>query len=167
MTVAGEIPTPLRATVGLLLALSLTVSVPDRVPNAAGVKKTEILQLAPAARVVVPMGQVVVVEKSERLVVIEFIVSAIVWLLVTVTVEAALFCPKASFPKDNEDGVAVTAAIPVPLKLTVCGLFFPVSEMVNVPVRDPRAAGVNVSEIVQLSPAASVDGLVGQVLVWL
>lgn len=56
------------------------------------------------------------------------------------------------------DGVAVTAAMPVPLSATVCGLLLPVSVILTVPVLGPRAAGVNATEIVQLLPAASVVG---------
>src|SRR5205807_2094251 len=45
---AGAIPLPLRATVcGLPLALSVTDSVPVRMPVAVGLKLTLMLQLAP------------------------------------------------------------------------------------------------------------------------
>ena len=48
---AAAIPLPLRVTVwGLPLALSVTDRIPLRVPVAAGVKLTLILQLAPAAK---------------------------------------------------------------------------------------------------------------------
>lgn len=50
----------------------------------------------------------------------------------------------------------MTAATPVPLSATVCGLLLPVSVMVSVPVRKPRAVGVKVTEIVQRLPAARV-----------
>ena len=38
--------------------------------------------------------------------------------------------------------------------------------MVNVPVRGPTAAGVNVTEMTQFPPTAIVEGEVGQLLVW-
>ena len=51
-------PVPDRLVVcGLVLASSVTVSVPALVPSAVGVKLTEILQLAPAARVFGDWGQ--------------------------------------------------------------------------------------------------------------
>lgn len=59
--VAAITPVPVKETVGLLLALSLIVSVPLREPAAAGVKKTETVQLPPAAKVLGVSGQVVVV----------------------------------------------------------------------------------------------------------
>src|SRR5579885_905322 len=92
-------------------------------------------------------------------------VSAGVWLFVTVTFDAALFTPITSLPKEMLDLDTETAAMPVPLRLTVCGLLPPVSVTVSVPDRVPNAAGVNVTEIVQLLPAASFDGLIGHELV--
>lgn len=53
-------------------------------------------------------------------------------------------------------------AVPVPLRDTVCGFEIPTSEIVSVPVRDPVALGVKVTEMVQVPPAASVAGLTGQ-----
>jgi hypothetical protein len=41
-------------------------------------------------------------------------------------------------------------AVPVPIKLTVCGLFVAVSETVNVAVRLPGAVGLNFTLIVQV-----------------
>jgi hypothetical protein len=61
-------------------------------------------------------------------------------------------------------GEAVTETIPVPERLTCSGLLRPESVMVSVPVREPRAAGVKLTEIVQLFPAARVEGLIGQEL---
>ena len=56
-------------------------------------------------------------------------------------------------------------AMPVPVRVTVCGLEVPLSLTVRVALRAPRAPGVNVTEIVQLAPAARVAGLTGQLLV--
>ena len=53
--------------------------------------------------------------------------------------------------------------MPVPARLTVCGLVFALSAIINVPVRAPTAVGVKVTEITQLAPAASVVGDDGQV----
>jgi hypothetical protein len=57
--VTGKIPVPVRLTVGLTVALSEIVRVAVRVPEAAGVKKTETVQLAPAVRVFGFKGHVV------------------------------------------------------------------------------------------------------------
>ena len=83
----------------------------------------------------------------------------------TVTFVAGLFTPTTWLPNEMLEGEAVTAATPVPLRLTACGLLLPLSVTVSVPVRKPRAEGVKVTEIVQLFPAARVEGLTGQVLV--
>jgi hypothetical protein len=56
-------------------------------------------------------------------------------------------------------------AVPVPLSVTICGLESPLSTIVRLPVRDPIALGMKDTEIVQLAPAASVAGLMGQLLV--
>jgi hypothetical protein len=47
------------------------------------------------------------------------------------------------------------AAVPVPVRLTVCGLPAALSEMLTDAVRVPAAVGVNVTLIVQLPPAAT------------
>ena len=54
----------------------------------------------------------------------------------------------------------------VPDRLAVCGLPGALSEMDKVPVREPSAVGVKVTEIVQLAPAANVVGDNGQVEVF-
>jgi hypothetical protein len=52
---------------------------------------------------------------------------------------------------------------PVPLSAMVCGEPFALSLMVSVPVRATAAVGVNVTDIVQFDPAAT---LVPQLLAW-
>jgi hypothetical protein len=56
------------------------------------------------------------------------------------------------------------AVVPVPVRLTAGGLAVVLSVMVRVPVRVPWVAGVNVTEIVQLFPAANVLGDSGHVV---
>ena len=57
-TMESSEPVPDRLTVcGLVLASSVTVSIPALVPSEVGVKLAEILQLAPAARVFGDGGQ--------------------------------------------------------------------------------------------------------------
>ena len=50
--------------------------------------------------------------------------------------------------------VETETLLPVPLKVTVCGLPLALSVMVRVPVTVPAAVGVNVTLIVQVPPAA-------------
>jgi len=52
--------------------------------------------------------------------------------------------------------------VPVPVRLTICGLPPALSVMVKVPVRAPATVGVNVTLIMQFAPPASVAGLIGQ-----
>jgi hypothetical protein len=61
LATAGTIPVPVRLAVGLTFALSLIVTVPLRAPETLGVKKTDTVQLAPAAKVFELLGQVLVV----------------------------------------------------------------------------------------------------------
>jgi len=55
------------------------------------------------------------------------------------------------------------AAVPVPLKDTVSGVLFALSLKLRVPDLLPVALGEKVTEALQLAPAASVLGLMGQV----
>ena len=76
--------------------------------------------------------------------------------------------PTCWLPKFRLLGESVTVAgivvfVPIPLRLTACGLPVALLVMLTAPVRAPIAAGVNTMLIVQEAPAASVAGkLVGQ-----
>ena len=50
------------------------------------------------------------------------------------------------------------ATVPVPVRLTVCGLERPLSTTVRVALRAPWTLGVNVTEIPQLAPAFKLVG---------
>jgi hypothetical protein len=66
-------------------------------------------------------------------------------------------------------GVAVTvvvAGVAVPERVTTWGEFVALSKTEIFPVRLPTVLGVNVGVMVQVAPAASVDGAIGQVFVW-
>jgi hypothetical protein len=65
--------------------------------------------------------------------------------LVTVTDWLALDDPSATTPKFNVVADNVMAALPLPLRLTFCGLFDALSVKVNVPLAAPVAVGVNVT----------------------
>ena len=56
------------------------------------------------------------------------------------------------------------AVVPVPLKEIVCGLLFALSLKLRVPDLLPVALGEKVTAALQLAPAASVLGLMGQVV---
>ena len=65
--------------------------------------------------------------------------------------------PTVTVPKFSVLAESVTGELvapPVPLRLTVCGLFAALSVKVRVPVAAPVAVGVNVTPTVQLAPAA-------------
>ena len=70
-------------------------------------------------------------------------------------------------PKGTDEGVSVAVdAVPVPERLKVCGLPLASSVTVKVAVRPAVAVGVNVTLMVQLELAASVEGVIGQLFVW-
>ncbi len=84
--------------------------------------------------------------------------------LVSVTDCAALVVPTAWLGNKRLAGERLTAgAVPVPLRLTVCGLLLALSVMVRTPVRVPVAVGVKVTRIEQFAPGATE---LPQVLVW-
>jgi hypothetical protein len=78
-----------------------------------------------------------------------------------------LLAPAVMLPNESDDALAFSvadgAAVAVPLNETCCGLDAALSVNVTAPVRVPVAVGENVTEIVQLPPAAR---LVAQLLVW-
>ena len=76
--------------------------------------------------------------------------------LLRVTVCTVLVLPTAWLPKARLVGERLTtAAVPVPERLTLCGLPRALSVMLSEAVRLPLAEGVNVTLIVQWAPAAS------------
>jgi hypothetical protein len=87
IAVSAAVPTPLKVAVcGLLLALSLNLSVPVLDPTALGENESDARQLAPPASVVGVSGQFELTGKSVALLVMLLIVSGEDWLLVSVTV---------------------------------------------------------------------------------
>jgi hypothetical protein len=86
--------------------------------------------------------------------------------LVSVTVCAVLlvftnWLPKLRLAGDKDTAGAV---VPVPLSATVCGLPLALSVTEMLPLREPEAVGLKVTEIVHV-PAAAIEA--PQVLVWL
>ena len=78
--------------------------------------------------------------------------------LLRVTVCVVLVVPTGWLPKGRLVGERLTRAavgVPLPERLTLCGLPLALSVMLSEAVRLPLAEGVNVTLIVQLAPAAS------------
>jgi hypothetical protein len=115
------IPAPVRETpCGEPAALSAKLSVAVYALAAVGLKETETVQVAPAAKVV---EQVVVCGKMDELLpVTETLVrvSATVPVFLRVTVCAAAVVPTATVPKARLAGVTLTVGtMPVPVSVTV------------------------------------------------
>lgn len=140
--VTGELellPVPLRLTVcGLFPALSVKVSVPVAAPVVVGVNVTPTVQFAPAATLTpqvllaIPKGPPTTMPEN---------VSNPLWWLVSVTDLAELVAPTAVLLKLKEAADSVTGPLPVPLRLTACGLLMALSAKVSVPVAAPSAPG--------------------------
>jgi hypothetical protein len=138
----------------------VTLTVPLKIPVLAGVKLTLMEQLPPTE--IEP--QLLVWEKSEGLAPCMVIAETRIVFAPTferVKIWAGLVVPTVWFPKLKLAGVKL-ATVHVPVRLTSCGLPATLSATAIVPLIVPFAAGVKVTEIVQLAPAAR---LAGQVLV--
>ena len=153
------LPVPERATVcGEPVALSAMSSVAARAPVAAGLKVTEIVQEALAAR---DDPQVWVWLKSPAFVPLIEIAREprlAVPLLVTVTLCAVAAVPdlvEANVRAVAESVTLGAAATPVPESEAVCGDPVALSAILTDAVLAPVAAGLNVTETVHFEPAAS------------
>src|SRR5207245_10959174 len=82
--------------------------------------------------------------------------------LVSVAVFAALVVPMATVPKFKLVGESF-AVVPIPLRVTFCGLPAALSVTLSAALRVPLAVGLKVTLIVQLAPAANE---LPQVWVW-
>lgn len=87
------------------------------------------------------------------------IVSVALPVLVRVTVCAALVVPTLTLLKVKLAGESWTAGavVPMPVRLTVCGLPGALSVMERVPLIVPDPEGVKVTEMVQFPPARTLD----------
>jgi len=161
-TRVGVMPAPLSATVcGLLLAESVKVRVPVRVPFACGENVTATWQLEPADRLE-PHPELTL--KSLALLVIERSVMDVLWLLVRLTDCGALVVPIAWLPNESAVGFTVADNTPVPVSATV-GLLLALVLIVRLPERTPAAVGANVTFSLHVLPAARVEGVRGQPVV--
>ena len=151
-SVTGALPVPLRLTVcGLFAAASVKVSVPVAAPVAAGVKVTPTVQVAPAATLL-PQVLLAIVKWAVAAMLVKL--SAVVSWLVRVTVLDELVLPTTTVPKLKLLADRVTGCVPVPVRLTFCGLVKALSTNVSVPLSAPRIDGVKVTPTVQVAPAA-------------
>jgi len=148
-----EAPVPLRLAVWVP-ALSMTVSVPVRVPVADGVNVTLIVHLAAGDRF---PPQLLVSAKSPVTATL-LIVRVADPVLVSVAGCAPLVLPTFVLVKVREAGATLAEFVtPVPDRAAVWGLPVALSLTVKVAVLLPTAAGVNVTLIVQLAPAARLE----------
>jgi len=159
-----SVPFPERVMAcGLAGALSEIVMAPARAPVAVGVKMTEMVQVAFLAKLV---PQVSVSAKSPLAL---MLVNASVALptLVTVmggrplVVPVLIVVPTNWLPKGKavaERLMAGPKGVPVPVRLTDCGLSPALSMTTREPTRVPVAVGVNVTLIKQDALAARVAG---------
>jgi hypothetical protein len=132
---------------------------------ALGVKVTLIVQLEPAATLA---PQLLVWPKSPALAPVNpmlLMVKTAPLVFASVTPCAALLVPTFWLPNVSEPGVSLGSAVPVPVKLTVCGLPAALSVMLTLPLRVPMAVGRNVTLRLQLPFTARVAGLKGQLCV--
>ena len=136
--------------------MSVTVSVPFRVPVAVGVNVTLMVQVAPAATLV---PQLFVCPKSPPLVPVKpilLMVNATPLLFASVTPCAVLVVLTLWSPNVSEVGARLGGAVPVAEMLAVCGLLLASSVTVRVALRAPVAVGVKVTLMVQVAPAATL-----------
>jgi len=159
-----SVPSPDRVTAcGLAGALSEIVIAPARAPEAAGVKVTKIVQKLMGVLTVLtgmPLAQVSVSAKSPLALMLVKVTGALP-MLVTVTLCLLLVAPTNWFPNGKavaERLMAGPNGVPVPVRLTDCGLSPALSMMTSEPARLPVAVGVNVTLIEQDALAARVAG---------
>src|SRR5579862_1365215 len=108
-TVVGATPAPVRAAVcGLLVALSVTVSVPLAGPRAVGVNVTRMVQLAPLARREGLSGQVPPACAKLPVTAIVLMVRGAVATFLSVAVSAGLVVFWTCFPNASVVGERVT-----------------------------------------------------------
>lgn len=131
------------------------MNVPLREPATDGVKATFASQLAPAAS---EAPQLFVWAKSP-LAKMPLSVSAEVPTLISPKACALLGLPTATLPKFRVEVEKANAGpVPLPERLTVCGLFDALLTTLNDPPAAAEVAGVKVTLMVQEEPAASEPG---------
>ena len=157
----ATVPLPVRLILcGLPEALSVTVIDPVRVPAAMGVNVRSIVQLAPGFTTPPLYGQElpVVARAKSPLDPMLAIESGAAPVLVRVEERTVLVVPTSTLPKARLDGTRLTIeAVPVPVRLMLCGLPGALSVIVTVPPRLPVVVGAKVTLILQVVPIATVE----------
>lgn len=129
---------------------------PERVPAAVGVKVTENTHDAPGAS---ELPHVLPLNAKSPVTAMPVMLKTAWPVLLSVTLCAALVVPTFCAPKDKLLGAKATLGVagvtPLPLSVTTCGLFGPLSFTATVPLVGPATVGVKVSPIVQVPPGAS------------
>jgi hypothetical protein len=142
------------------------VSEAARAPEAEGVNDITMVHVPPAAS---EEPQVLFSVKSAGLAPVRAILemlNAMLPVLSKVTASDELVISAGSFPKARLEGETVAVVpvlVPVPERLTLCGLPVALSVRVTAALRVPLAVGLKVTLIEQLAPAAIE---LPQVLVW-
>src|SRR4051794_41116018 len=164
---AGALAVPSSGTTsGLLAALLLTVSAPERGPGAVGTKRTPRSHEPPGATAAV---QPLPATWKSPAVVTPATVRSAVPVLTTVTVCGALALPTGWAAKLRpawlSDAAGAGAGTPVPVRSTDCGAAAPSSCTCSTAVRVPSTVGRKVTVSVQLPaggrmPTQGVPGLV-------
>lgn len=145
-------PVPESGTIcGLLLALSVTDKTPSLVPLVVGSKNTPIEQVAPGTTL---FPQELSGAKSEGLAVTFVIVSTASPVFFSVTICGRPEVPTYWFGKVTVGGEKLIPVMPVPVNGTACGLPGALSATESEALAAPRAFGLKVTRIPQLS----VDG---------
>jgi hypothetical protein len=165
-------PLPESATsCGLPDASSATCTLADRAPAAVGENVTLIVHDAFTAKLAGANGQLLDWLKSARFAPttpIELIDNTAEPEFRNTTCCTPLEAPTNTDPNATLPGVNDTpgaGVTPVPPSVTLWGLPAALSASEIDALRLPAAVGANVTLIVQVAPAASVDGLTGHVLV--
>jgi len=147
---------PVSVTVcGLPVALSAIVSAPVSTPVARGAKFTLMLQVAAGAKLVVASHAPVAPIKPKFADTPTLVrLTVVVPVFVTTTFCDGLVVPTAWLGNVSAVGAIVIvplALVPVPLNVTVCGLFAAVSVIVTAPLYAVAVVGVNVTLMVQVA----------------
>jgi hypothetical protein len=141
---------------GLLGALSLNERLPDAAPPAVGLNVTATVQVA-AAATAFEVEQVVpaVAMAKGPVAAIELRVRLALPVLVSVTVCDKLVVPTGSDGKVGDAEKLTVGPVPVPLKLTVCGLPLALSVNESVPEAEPPEVGAKMTATVHVDPAVT------------
>ena len=153
-------PTPVKVTLDVpLVTLSVRVRLPVRVPVAVGVKVTLKEHFAPTASVKGVKGQLLVSAKSPVVAMAVIVRGTLLVPLfntvTTCTVLLVVFIVVAGNTRlGGVNSTVVTALMPVPVRVTKCGLPVALSLMASCSVSNTSTVGVNVTLIVQRPPPA-------------